>query len=85
MPSLFDLAPGGVYRAASVTRGAVRSYRTISTWPRRGAVVYFLWHFPSGYPGRTLSGTIPRWSPDFPPAFRYRNTGGRPTLWQTSL
>ncbi|MEY3657949.1 MAG: hypothetical protein RL425_710 [Pseudomonadota bacterium] len=31
MPSLFGLAPGGVCRAASVTRGAVRSYRTLST------------------------------------------------------
>ncbi len=29
--------------------------------------VCFLWHFPSGCPGRTLSGTVPRWSPDFPP------------------
>ncbi len=31
MPSLFGLAPGGVCRAASVTRRAVRSYRTLST------------------------------------------------------
>jgi len=31
MPSLFDLAPGGVYRAADVTANAVRSYRTVST------------------------------------------------------
>ena len=29
-PSLFGLAPGGVCRAAGVTAGAVRSYRTIS-------------------------------------------------------
>jgi hypothetical protein len=35
MPSLFGLAPGGVCRAAAVTRGAVRSYRTVSTWPGR--------------------------------------------------
>ncbi len=28
--------------------------------------VYFLRHFPSGHPGRTLSGTMPLWSPDFP-------------------
>jgi len=31
--SLFGLAPGGVYRAASVTSRAVRSYRTISPLP----------------------------------------------------
>lgn len=39
MPSLFDFAPGGVYLAADVTTGAVRFYRTISTWPRRNTVV----------------------------------------------
>jgi len=32
-PLLFGLAPGGVYRAAPVTRGAVRSYRTVSPLP----------------------------------------------------
>src|SRR5690606_29902436 len=31
---LFGLAPGGVYRAVSVTGNAVRSYRTISPLPR---------------------------------------------------
>jgi hypothetical protein len=38
--SLFALAPGGVCRAAPVTGGAVRSYRTVSPLPRapRGAV-----------------------------------------------
>ena len=29
--------------------------------------VYFLWHFPWGRPRRALPGTVPRWSPDFPP------------------
>jgi hypothetical protein len=29
--------------------------------------VCFLWHFPWGYPRRTLSGTLLPWSPDFPP------------------
>ena len=33
---LFDLAPGGVCPAASVTRSAVRSYRTFSPLPHRG-------------------------------------------------
>ncbi len=35
MPPLFDLAPGGVYRAAAVTSSAVRPYRTVSTLPSR--------------------------------------------------
>jgi len=73
MPPLFGLAPDGVYRAAAVTSGAVRSYRTVSTLPWRTPAVYFLWHFPSGYPGRMLSGIVPRWSPDFPPAPLTRN------------
>ncbi len=80
-PPLFGLAPGGVYPAAAVTSGAVRSYRTVSTWPHRNAVVCFLWHFPWGHPRRTLTGTVPRWSPDFPPLCGYPHNGGRPTLW----
>ena len=37
VPPLFGFAPGGVCRAASVARGAVRSYRTLSPLPfRRG-------------------------------------------------
>ena len=32
-PPLFGLAPGGVYHAAPVTGGAVRSYRTLSPLP----------------------------------------------------
>ena len=34
LPSLFGLAPCGVYPAPGVTAGAVRSYRTISPLPR---------------------------------------------------
>ena len=37
VPPLFGLAPGGVCRAAPVTRGAVRSYRTVSPLPSRVA------------------------------------------------
>ncbi|ARW11081.1 hypothetical protein NBRC3299_1851 [Acetobacter pasteurianus NBRC 3299] len=33
LPFLFGFAPGGVYRASSVTSGAVRSYRTVSPLP----------------------------------------------------
>src|SRR5712671_2091277 len=28
----------------------------------------FLWHFPWGRPRRALPGTVPPWSPDFPPS-----------------
>src|SRR4051812_44713904 len=79
MPPLFGLAPGGVYHAAAVTGSAVRSYRTLSTWPHRRRVDSFLWHFPWGRPRRPLTGTVVPWSPDFPrPACASR---GRPTLW----
>jgi len=44
LPSLFGLAPCGVYPAPDVTAGAVRFYRTISPLPRR-------WSFRNG--GRT--------------------------------
>src|SRR5437764_3005685 len=51
LPLLLGLAPGGVYPAAAVAGGAVRSYRTISPLPparpragRIGGV--FLWYFP---------------------------------------
>ena len=33
-PPLFGLAPGGVYPAAPIAGGAVRSYRTVSPLPR---------------------------------------------------
>jgi len=33
LPPLLGLAPGGVYRAAPVAGGAVRSYRTLSPLP----------------------------------------------------
>jgi len=33
-PPLFGLAPGGVYLAAPIAGGAVRSYRTVSSLPR---------------------------------------------------
>ena len=70
-PSLFGLAPGGVYPAAPVARGAVRSCRTVSPLPagRVAALaraVCFLWHFPWGRPRRPLAGTVFPWSPDFP-------------------
>ena len=70
-PLLFGLAPGGVFHAAAVAGGAVRSYRTVSPLPPArlagaGSAVCFLWHFPWGRPRRALPGTVPPWSPDFP-------------------
>jgi len=35
VPSLFGLAPGGVYHAMDVAAHAVRAYRTLSTLPCR--------------------------------------------------
>src|SRR5712691_9030260 len=83
VPPLFGLAPGGVYRAACVAAGAVRSCRTVSPLPRdfaRGGL-RFLWHFPWGHPRRALSGTACPWSPDFPPRrpFGPAGTAVRPT------
>ena len=70
MLPLLGLAPGGVYRAAIVTDNAVRSYRTLSPLPIFAILliwaVFFLWHFPWGYPRRLLTGTVFPWSPDFP-------------------
>jgi len=36
-------------------------------WTQRAEAVCSLWHFPWGFPRRTLSGTVYPWSPDFPP------------------
>ena len=80
-PSLFGLAPGGVYPAAPVARGAVRSCRTVSPFPAGcladlARAVCFLWHFPWGRPRRRLAGTVFPWSPDFPlPPARQRPSG----------
>ncbi len=49
------------------------------------AVVYFLWHFPWGHPRRRLSGTFPRWSPDFPLLHNCMCSSGRPALWRFLL
>jgi hypothetical protein len=70
-PSLFGLAPGGVYHAAPVARCAVRSCRTVSPLPAGclatlARAVCFLWHCPWGRPRRPLTGTVFPWSPDFP-------------------
>ena len=51
LPSLFGLAPGGVYPAVSVARDAVRFCRPVSPLPAGclatlARAVCFLWHFP---------------------------------------
>ena len=92
LPSLFGFAPGVVCHAVSVAGYAVRSYRTFSPLlppplilppqageGRVGEAVRSLWHFPWGCPRRTLSGTVCRWSPDFPPPQPFDHSGsGRP-------
>ncbi len=55
LPSLFGLAPCGVYPATAITGCAVRSYRTISPLPLRGAA---LWTSPSGVPGCPPKGGV---------------------------
>ena len=88
LPLLLGLAPGGVFPATAVAGGAVRSYRTISPlppmrsheWAHMGSAVCFLWHFPWGRPRRALPGTVPPWSPDFPPPCEHAKSG-HPTVW----
>ena len=55
LPSLFGLAPCGVYPAPDVTAGAVRSYRTFSPLPLRGAA---LRTSPQAIPGRPREGGL---------------------------
>ena len=44
-----------------------------------GGAVHSLWHFPWGCPRRMLSGTVCRWSPDFPPPQPFDHSrSGRP-------
>ena len=67
----FDLAPGGVYRAAQVALGAgallphrftLTSAPTSRTMP---SAVCFLWHFPAGHPDWPLASTQPFGVPTF--------------------
>lgn len=56
------LAPGGVYRATPVTRGAGGLLHHLFTLTRLGIpnrAVCFLWHFPAGRPGLPLATTLP--------------------------
>ncbi len=86
-PSLLGFAPGGVCPAAPVARGAVRSYRTLSSLPASGR----------SRRGRfAFCGTFPRLAPagGYPaPCFRGARTflprpglhpgkGGHPAIWR---
>jgi hypothetical protein len=60
-PPLFGLAPGGVYRAAPVARGAVRFYRTVSPLPAglarlRGPILHGRFVFCGTVPGVAPAG-----------------------------
>src|SRR5215468_1069082 len=60
--SPFDLAPGGVYRAAAVTCGAgglLHHRFTLTSRPKARGAVCFLWHCPAGHPGSALPTTLP--------------------------
>src|ERR1700733_5182414 len=60
------------------TRGALLPHLFTLTSSGEEAV-RSLWHFPWGRPRRTLSGTVCRWSPDFPPPQPFDHSGsGRP-------
>ena len=48
------------------TRGALLPH-LFTLAPSEEKAVRSLWHFPWGHPRRMLSGTVCRWSPDFPP------------------
>ena len=67
MVFLFGLAPSGVYHATSVTRSAVRSYRTISPLPAEaGGILSVALAVGSRLPDVIWHSVL--WSPDFPPA-----------------
>ena len=60
-PPLFGLAPGGVYHAAPVARGAVRSCRTVSPLPAgpacsRGPTLHGRFIFCGTFPGVAPAG-----------------------------
>ena len=85
-PFLFGLAPGGVCRAAGVTAGAVRSYRTVSPlpappvagWSRRSVLC-------GTFPGLAPAGRYPapfvHGARTFPPRqpFGFAGAAVRPT------
>ena len=60
-------------------RGALLPHLFTLTASRKEGAVHSLWHFPWGCPRRMLSGTVCRWSPDFPLPRPFDQSGsGRP-------
>jgi len=63
------------------TRGALLPH-LFTLAPSEEEAVRSLWHCPWGRPRRMLSGTVCRWSPDFPlPQPFGRSGSGRPADW----
>jgi hypothetical protein len=75
---LLDLAPGGVYLAAPVTRNAGGLlHRRFTLTGARAPAVCFLWHCPAGHPGLPLTTTLPCGARTFLGEIR-RSRRGRP-------
>src|SRR5712671_2091274 len=84
LPLLLGLAPGGVYPAAAVAGGAVRSYRTISPLPpvaRKAAssAVCFCGTFPGVAPAGRYPAPCLRGARTFLPSQNAKS--GHPTVW----
>ena len=73
--SLFGFAPGGVYHARSVTRPAVRSYRTLSPLP---VEAFRRFAFCGTFPKVTLAGRYP--APCFRGARTFLSYAGFPCI-----
>ena len=71
-------------RARRRARGALLPHPfTLARRPRGpGRAVSSLWHFPWGRPRRALPGSVPPWSPDFPPPRLQGDDGGHPAVWR---
>ena len=83
VPSLFGLAPGGVYRAASVAGRAVRSYRTLSPLPAgltAGRRFAFCGTFPRVAPAGRYPAPCFRGARTFLPPARGPESG-HPAIW----
>jgi hypothetical protein len=85
VPSLFGLAPGGVYRAVALAGDAVRSYRTLSPLPA-GRSPGRRFAFCGTVPGVTPAGRYPapcfRGARTFLPRRLKSGEGGHPAVWR---
>jgi hypothetical protein len=95
LPLLLGLAPGGVYPAAAVAGGAVRSYRTISPLPPAGPTNGTGWArryvFCGTFPGVAPAGRYPapclRGARTFLPPLKSETwtESGHPTVWRGKI